>query len=132
MSISVASRKAKGRNLQKWVCDKFSLLTNIPWGSEDDMEIQSRPMGQSGVDVILRGSAAAVLPLSVECKSTEKLGIETTVEQAKKNKKDGTDWVIVHKRKKFRKPIVIIDWDFFESLLKDRVYNNERLPDFGE
>jgi hypothetical protein len=121
MSISVASRKSKARNLQKWVAEKLSGLTAIPWGPEDEMEIQSRPMGQSGVDVILRGKAFRLLPLSIECKSTEKLGIETTVAQAKRNKKEGTEWVIVHKRKAFRKPIVIVDWDFFQSLLNDHL-----------
>ena len=69
--ISVASAKDKGRRLQQWTCEQISKITGIPWGYEDDKEIQPRIMGQKGVDVILRGDALSLFPFSIECKSMQ-------------------------------------------------------------
>lgn len=121
MAIKPSSAKAKGRALQQWVAAAFSRVTGIPWGPEDEKEIQSRPMAQRGVDVILRGRAAELLPLSIECKNGESFQLVSTVEQARANTKPGTDWIIVHKRKKFRNPIVMMDWKTFEGFLIDRI-----------
>lgn len=118
MAIKPRSAKAKGRALQQWVCAALSRLTGIPWGSEDEKEIQSRPMAQKGVDVILRGRAAELLPLSIECKNGESFQLVATVEQARANTKPGIDWIIVHKRKKFHTPLVMMEWTVFEALLR--------------
>jgi hypothetical protein len=53
--ISVACRKAKGRRLQKEIAEYISKTINIP--AMKDGDIESRPMGQAGRDVILRGEA---------------------------------------------------------------------------
>ncbi len=118
MSISIASRKSKGRNLQQWICARLSELTGIPWGPDDDALISSRPMSQSGVDIILRGEAADRVPFSFECKNGESFKLVASIEQARANEKPGRPWLIVHRRKKFRNPIVMMDWDTFAVMLK--------------
>ena len=75
--IKISSAKAKGRNLQKWVCGKISKLLNIPWGKDE--LIASREMGQSGTDVRLIGEALEKFPYSVECKWQETWSIPAWV-----------------------------------------------------
>jgi len=120
---TVQSNKAKGRNLQKWVAEKLSIISGISWGREDEHEIQSRPMGQAGTDVLLRGEAAKRFPFSFECKSGESFQLVKTIEQARANSKPERPCIIVHKRKKFRNPIVMMDWETFEKLIQDPLDN---------
>ena len=117
--ITVTSAKAKGRNLQQWVCQKIADITGLPYVQQDDQcEIHSREMGQAGTDIVLRGEALRRFPYSVECKSSEFLNLQATVEQASGNMYIGTDWIIVHKKKALPTPIVIMAWDTFERLVK--------------
>lgn len=118
MPIKVASAKAKGRNLQKWVCEKISQAFNIPYDQQDDnCDIHSREMGQSGIDVILRGEAVYQFPFAIECKSTERLNLVDAIQQAKDNLKPPYKfWAVIHKRKKFKKPIIIMDFEDFLNL----------------
>ena len=112
--IKPSSAKAKGRSLQQWVCQKISELLGIPWGKDE--LIASREMGQSGTDVRLLGEAQKRFPYSVECKNQERWSILNWVEQARKNQKDGTDWLLVVKKNRVD-PIVIMDATrFFEIL----------------
>lgn len=120
--ITISSAKAKGRNLQYWVCEKISKLLNIPYKQGDDQcDIQSRPMGQHGIDVILRGEALRRFPFSIECKASEGLNLVETVEQVKANLTSGTDWLIIHNRKAIPDTLVIMSWDTFEKLYKGKV-----------
>lgn len=117
--ITVASAKAKGRNLQQWVCDRIATITGLPYNQQDDnCDIHSREMGQAGIDVILRGEARKRFPFSVECKASESLDIKGTVEQAKSNVYPGTDWLIVHRKKAIPDVLAIMAWDAFERLVK--------------
>ena len=111
--IKVSSAKAKGRALQQWVCQKISDALHIPWGRDDDYLIQSRPMGQIGTDVILKGTAKELSPFSIECKSGEHWSIHEAIKQAKANQKDGTQWLVVLKNKGMKTPIVVLDSEFF-------------------
>ena len=121
MSIKIRSAKDKGMRLQKWVCQKIAKILGIEYNSQDDQcLIHSRTCGLSGVDIILRGEAIKRFPYSIECKSSEKLNLLGTIRQAKSNQVDGTDWLIVYKRKAFKKPIVIMDWDAFQNLVEER------------
>jgi len=115
--ITVQSAKAKGRNLQKLVCKKISELLNIPWGYDDDMLIQPRIMGQSGVDVILRREALEKFPYSIECKSSQRINLLDTIKQVKNNQKKGTDWLLVLKKKELKTPIVCLDMNTFFDLI---------------
>lgn len=110
------SAKAKGRTLQQWICKKISEFTGFPCGK--DCPIESRPMGQSGVDVRLEEDVLKVLPISVESKNQEKWSLLTWIEQAKKNRKPGTYWMLVVKKNRI-KPIIIMDAEEFFELLKE-------------
>lgn len=114
--ITIQSAKAKGRNLQKWVCARVSALIQLPFGQEDDKLIQSRPMGQKGVDVILRGEAASRFRFSIECKSTETWDVPGAIRQAIKNKKPDTGWLVFMKRRA-QNPVIILDADEFFNIL---------------
>jgi hypothetical protein len=125
--IKTSSAKAKGRNLQKWVCEKLATLIGINYDQSDDQcMIHSREMGQRNVDIVLRDRAADLLPYSIECKNTEKLNVNETIEQAKSNQKDGTDWLIVYKRNGMKQPVVIIDWCLFEKFVRLFVSEKEK------
>jgi len=115
MAITPAARKAKGRRLQQWVCEQINKLTGLPWGK--DQPIESRPMGQSGVDVRLETRALEQFPFSVECKFCETWAVPAWVEQAKKNQLPGTDWLLIVKRSR-RSPVAILDAEAFFRLVK--------------
>jgi hypothetical protein len=114
--IKISSGKAKGRRLQNWVCQKISDITGIPWGYEDNKLIQPRIMGQSGVDVVLRDAAQKAFPFSIECKSSETWNIPAAIRQARINKKEDTNWLLVMKRKEFQNPVVILDAEMFFTI----------------
>ena len=114
-TISVASRKAKARKLQQWVCEQISRLTGLKWG-QDEL-IASREMGQCGVDVRLIGTALKEFPYSVECKWQESWNIPAWIKQAKENEKEGTDWLLVCKRS-HEKEVVIMDAETFFKIQK--------------
>lgn len=113
--ISIASRKAKGRGLQKWVAQRISDITGIPCGKDEDIE--SRPMGQSGTDVVLRSKAKTLCPWSIECKFQENWSIPAWVQQAKDNWKKGTDWLLFI-RKSRHEELVIMDAEAFFKIYK--------------
>lgn len=115
MTISVASRKAKGRKFQQEIAKYISELLDIP--VEKDGDIESRPMGQSGVDVILRGEAKKKFPYSVEIKRQEMWSIHNWIKQAKENQKDGTDWLLFC-RKSRQDSVVVMDTKVFFKLYK--------------
>jgi len=117
--ITTSSAKAKGRNLQQWVCRKISDITGIPYEQSDDTcDIHSREMGQAGTDIVLRGDAVKLFPFSVECKACESLNLKDTVDQAKSNMYKDTDWLIVHNKKAISETLVIMAWDAFEKLVR--------------
>ena len=121
--ITIKSAKAKGRALQQLVCEQLSTLLHLPWG-EDGSPIRSREMGQAGVDVILTGEAADRLPFAIECKSSEALSLPAAIAQARHNAETGSlrnrNWMLVHKRKEWTEPVVILPWNGFAWLLKQR------------
>ena len=109
------SIKAKGRFLQKWVCEKIAELTGFEWGK--DKPIESRPMGQSGYDVRLESRVLDVFPFSVECKFQERWSVPKWIEQAKANEAEGTHWLLVCKQSR-KPPVVILEADAFFEILK--------------
>lgn len=109
------SIKAKGRFLQKWVCEKIAELTGFEWGK--DKPIESRPMGQSGYDVRLESRVLDVFPFSVECKFRERWSVPKWIAQAKANEAEGTHWLLVCKQSR-KPPVVILEADAFFEILK--------------
>ena len=78
--MKTSSAKAKGRNLQKWVVAQ--LVEHLGANPED---IESRPMGSSGEDVIMGVQTRELCPYSVECKNQEKVNVWAAYEQSTAN-----------------------------------------------
>ena len=110
------SAKNKGARFQKDIAKKISEITNIP--VEKDGELESRPMSQAGVDIILRGKALKLFPFSVECCCAEQWAVNSKVSQAKKNVMKDTNWLCFFKRNR-ETPIVILDSDLFFKIYGD-------------
>jgi len=119
--IATSSAKGKGRELQHWACRKISGLIGIEFDNQsDDSLIRSREMGQSGVDVILRGEAKKKFPFAIECKNTETINFRSFVEQAQKYSKEGK-WLLVVRTKSLPETTVTMSWETFEKLFKGDV-----------
>ncbi|MBU0907885.1 MAG: hypothetical protein KKE05_07055 [Nanoarchaeota archaeon] len=115
MPITIASRKSKARELQKWIADKISLLIDLPWGKDE--QIASREMGQGGPDIRLVGEARTLFPWSVEAKRQESWSIHNWIQQAQDNQMPGTDWLLIAKSNR-KDAVVILDADVFFDLLR--------------
>jgi len=90
--MKTSSAKAKGRKLQQWFTD---LLVNALGLDKDDLE--SRPMGSQGEDIIMGKQSRDRFPYSIECKNQERV--------IKKNR---------------TKPLVVIDAEHFVKLFDER------------
>jgi hypothetical protein len=116
--IAVSSGKAKGRNLQQFVCTEIAELLGLEYKQVDDnCLIHSREMGQAGTDIALRGEAQKRFPFAVECKAVESFSMYSAIEQAQANTKEGLDWLLVHKKKN-NKPVAVLDWQAFKRIMK--------------
>ena len=107
--MKTSSAKAKGRNLQKWVVAQ--LVEHLGANPED---IESRPMGSQGEDIILGNQSRQIFPYSVECKNQEKVNVWEAYAQAEQNCK-GYEPVVVIKRNR-QKPLVLVDAEHFVEL----------------
>ena len=107
--MKTSSAKAKGRNLQKWVVTK--LVEHLDADIED---IESRPMGSQGEDVIMGKQTRQIFPYSVECKNQEKVNVWSSYEQAESNCKGYEPLVVIKKNGK--KPLAVIDAEYFVEL----------------
>jgi hypothetical protein len=124
--ISIASAKDKARRLQKYVAQKITDITGIPNGK--DCLIESREMGQDGVDVKLYGIAREKFPFAIECKNQETWSVPAFIRQAKVYAKgDLPDWLLFMK-KNYHEEIVVMDANFFFDLYGqylDFVFGND-------
>lgn len=111
--MKVQSAKAKGRRLQQWVRDK--LIECLDIHPED---IESRSMGAGGEDLIMARAARSKFPHSIECKNVEKLNIWESYEQAKVNSGDYEPIVVIKKNGK--KPLVVVDAEFYIQMFNDQ------------
>lgn len=103
------SAKAKGRNLQKWFVEKLVEFLKL-----DEEDLESRPMGSQGEDIIMGKQSREVFPYSIECKNQEKLNVWDAYEQAESNCKGYTPIVVMKKNNK--KPLVVVDAEHFVTL----------------
>ena len=111
--MKTSSAKAKGRNLQKW--DVSQLVEHLGANPED---IESRPMGSSGEDVIMGVQTRELFPYSIECKNQEKVNVWSAYEQAESNCKGYEPVVVIKKNRK--KPLVVIDAEYFVKLHEEK------------
>ena len=109
--MKTQSAKAKGRRLQQWVVKQ--LIETFDIHPED---IKSCSMGAGGEDVVMARAAREKFPYSVECKNVEKLNVWDAYDQAKANA--GNYEPIVIMKKNGKKPLVIVDAEYFINLNK--------------
>jgi len=116
--IKVSSAKGKGRGLQYWVCDRIAKIFGIEFVQSDDTcLVHSREMGQHGTDICLRGELYKKFPFDIECKSCESLSVPDWVRQARTNKKENRDWLVVFKKQTIgHEPLIIMEWETFEKI----------------
>lgn len=113
--IKTSSAKGKGRELQQDVARLISELIGLPHGK--DQPIESRPMGQSGVDIRLDQRARRRFPWAVECKRQENWAIPAWIKQAQANcSEELPDWLLVCRRNRSR-AVVVLDAERFFALL---------------
>ncbi len=111
--MRVQSAKAKGRRLQQWVRDKLIEMLDV-----HPEDIESRSMGAGGEDLIMARAARQKFPHSIECKNVEKLNIWDAYEQASANCGDYEPIVVIKKNGK--KPLVVIDAEYYIQLFGDK------------
>ena len=111
--MKTQSAKAKGRRLQQWVVKQ--LIETFDIHPEDS---KSCSMGAGGEDVVMARAAREKFPYSVECKNVEKLNVWDAYDQAKANAKDYEPIVVMKKNGK--KPLVIVDAEYFINLNKEK------------
>lgn len=110
--MKTSSAKAKGRKLQQWFAN---LLVERLGADEEDIE--SRPMGSQGEDIIMGKQTRQIFPYSVECKNQEAVNVWKAYEQATENCK-GYEPLVVIKRNR-TKPLVLVDAEYFVELHKN-------------
>ena len=109
--MKTSSAKAKGRKLQQWFANV--LVETLGLDSED---LESRPMGSQGEDIILGRQSRDVFPFSIECKNQEAVNVWKAYEKASENCK-GYEPLVVIKRNR-HKPLVVMDAEKFVQLIK--------------
>ena len=117
--MKTQSAKAKGRRLQQWVRDQ--LIEKLEVHPED---IESRSMGAGGEDLIMARAARSKFPYSIECKNVEKLNVWDAYSQAQENSGDYEPIVVMKKNGK--KPLVVIDAEYFVRLHDETVDKSEQ------
>ena len=109
--MKTSSAKSKGRRLQQWM--RTLLVEKLEIHPED---IESRPMGSQGEDLIMARAARQKFPFSVEAKNQEKVNVWESYKQAKSNA--GTYEPILVIKKNNEKPLVVIDAEAFVDLVE--------------
>ena len=107
--MKTSSAKAKGRKLQQWFANLLVEKLNL-----DAEDLESRPMGSQGEDIILGKQSRQIFPYRVECKNQEAVNVWKAYEQASENCK-GYEPVVVIKRNR-TKPLVLVDAEHFVDL----------------
>jgi hypothetical protein len=93
---------------------RTTLIEKLDVHEED---IESRPMGSSGEDLIMARAAREKFPFSIECKNAETGNVWKHMEQAKANAKLYTPIVVMKKNNE--KPLVVIDAEVFVDMVSE-------------
>ena len=118
--MKTSSAKAKGRKLQQWFT---KLLVDVLELDEEDME--SRPMGSQGEDIIMGRLSRNRFPYSIECKNQEAVNVWKAYAQAEENC-SGYEPLVVIKRNR-SKPLVLVEAEHFVGLFKEELNEEELL-----
>lgn len=111
--MKTSSCKAKGRLLQQKVVAK--ILEYFPHLTARD--VQSRPMGSQGTDVMLSETAFKAVPFGIECKAQEvNKSLINAWNQTKENSKDGHPLLVISAN---RSPVLaVVELDTFLAYMK--------------
>ena len=113
--MNTATRKAKGKRLQKFVCNLILKYHTIL----EDKDVQSIRMGRKGEDIQLSEKAKKFIPYSIECKNQEKMKyLWNSYEQAVSNANQLEPMVVLKINQK--KPLVLIDAEHFFKLQSNK------------
>jgi hypothetical protein len=74
------SAKAKGRKLQQWIAQRITEIFKLEEG-----DVESRPMGSGGVDLMMSPAARRKFPFSIESKNTKKFPSIKALQQSNVN-----------------------------------------------
>jgi len=107
------SAKSKGRKLQQWFT---KLLVDVLDMDEEDLE--SRPMGSQGEDIIMGKLSRGKFPYSIECKNQEAVNVWKAYAQAQENCKSYEPLVVIKRNRS--KTLVLVDAEHFVSLFKEK------------
>ena len=108
------SAKSKGRRLQKWFTDLLIKRLGL-----DPQDLESRPMGSQGEDIIIGSQSRLHFPYSVECKNQESLNVWKSYEQAEANSGDHEPVVFIKRNN--QKPLVVVDAEYFIGIHNELV-----------
>jgi hypothetical protein len=112
--MKTSSAKAKGRRLQQEIRDVLRLMGK-PYGLVDG-DIESRGMGQAGVDVMLSPAARNLWDLAIECKNCEKLNVHNVFTKHEEKYRDHLFPLLVHSKNRSH-TLVTMRLDNFIELL---------------
>ncbi len=109
--MKTRSAKDKGRKLQKHVAEELSEVFEL-----EDGDVESRPMGSGGVDIMMSPLAKSKIPVSIECKHTKKAATLAELKQARNNCKEGTTACVVWQPHGARQTETMITFNLREFL----------------
>lgn len=116
MSISISSRKAKGRKLQDFVRD---ILRDVFRNELDLDDIRSAIMGESGTDIKFSPVAKKKILLDIETKNQEKFSINSAMSQSEKNSTNGRIPIVVFSKNRDDVYISLKFIDFIKLIYPD-------------
>lgn len=111
--MKTSSSKAKGHKLEALIRDKLIAKFGL---TLEDVRI---PIGsENGEDLKLSTKAKSLVPLVFEAKSRSRIAVYAYYDQAEQHRKqEALEPVVVIKMDR-RKPLLIVDLDYFLDLLK--------------
>jgi hypothetical protein len=111
-TISISSRKAKGRSFQQYIRDVLRYIFVYYKCVLDNEDIECTLMGEHGRDIKYSPLAEKYIPYDIECKNQESFNIYKTIEQCLVNTKQGRIPVIIFKKNNL-KPWIAMPFDSF-------------------
>jgi homoserine kinase len=110
---TVASKKARGRNLQNLIAaELMELFEEFAFD-----EIKPAIMGESGVDIKMSPLARSKIPWDIECKNQETWSIPAWWKQTTTNTGEGRKPLLVVKKNR-HEPLVVMRWSDFKELIR--------------
>lgn len=115
-----SSRKNKGRKLQQHTRDRLLEVFEL-----EDGDVESRPMGSAGSDLLLSAKARKRIGISFECKNTVGTPSRSQLQQSQNNKIPNTLASVVWKPKgvRYTQAMILFDLEEFLNFYKERTGN---------